>query len=153
MLKNKRISLADIFRNRHQLGKQSNLDDDIYDRWHSNKVNTSFIDIEDIELPKNSDAGYYYWVGKDYSNTYREDFKDIHEYSKGKKELKNICFRTIRGNFCEFILKDQFDRQEVPRMPWRDEGMIVFGESARDLARHFIQRWNQCKVKINYFDV
>lgn len=36
-------------------------------------------------------------------------------------------------------------------MPWRDEGMIVFGESARDLARHFIQRWNQCKVK-KYFD-
>ena len=30
-------------------------------------------------------------------------------------------------------------------MPWRDEALVIFGESARDLARHFIQRWNQCK--------
>lgn len=30
-------------------------------------------------------------------------------------------------------------------MPWRDEALVFFGESARDLARHFIQRWNQCK--------
>ena len=30
-------------------------------------------------------------------------------------------------------------------MPWRDEALMVCGESARDLARHFIQRWNQCK--------
>jgi phospholipase D1/2 len=30
-------------------------------------------------------------------------------------------------------------------MPWRDEALVTFGESARDLARHFIQRWNQCK--------
>jgi len=32
-------------------------------------------------------------------------------------------------------------------MPWRDEALCVFGESARDLARHFIMRWNHCKVK------
>lgn len=43
---------------------------------------------------------------------------------------------------------DQFNRSEVPRMPWRDEAAIVIGQSARDLARHFIQRWNQCKVFI-----
>jgi hypothetical protein len=24
-------------------------------------------------------------------------------------------------------------------MPWRDEALVLFGESARDLARHFIQ--------------
>lgn len=41
--------------------------------------------------------------------------------------------------------KDLFDRNETPRMPWRDHGMMVIGESARDLGRHFIQRWNQCK--------
>jgi len=30
-------------------------------------------------------------------------------------------------------------------MPWRDEGIAFLGDSAKDLARHFIQRWNQCK--------
>ena len=65
----------------------------------------------------------HYWIGKDYSNTYKADFKDIADFSS-----------------------DQYNRLEVPRMPWRDEALVIFGESARDLARHFIQRWNQCKV-------
>ncbi len=67
----------------------------------------------------------YYWEGKDYSNCYKEDFKDLHEYAK-----------------------DQFDRTSVQRMPWRDEAMCVFGESGRDIARHFIQRWNHCKYEM-----
>ncbi len=55
---------------------------------------------------------------------------------------------SISANFCDFLFifhKDQFDRTEIPRMPWRDEAFVVFGHSARDLARHFIQRWNQVK--------
>ena len=56
--------------------------------------------------------------------------------------------------------KDQFDRKQVHRMPWRDEAFVLFGKSASDLARHFIQRWNHAKVRrrrkksadsINYF--
>lgn len=31
-------------------------------------------------------------------------------------------------------------------MPWRDIGVVVHGLPARDLARHFIQRWNFTKV-------
>jgi phosphatidylserine/phosphatidylglycerophosphate/cardiolipin synthase-like enzyme len=31
-------------------------------------------------------------------------------------------------------------------MPWRDVGVVVHGVAARDLARHFIQRWNFTKV-------
>jgi phospholipase D1/2 len=31
-------------------------------------------------------------------------------------------------------------------MPWHDEGLVVFGQAARDVARHFIQRWNIHKV-------
>lgn len=31
-------------------------------------------------------------------------------------------------------------------MPWRDVGVVVHGSPARDLARHFIQRWNFTKV-------
>jgi len=69
----------------------------------------------------------FYWPGKDYANSYKQDFKDIHDFNK-----------------------DQFIRTKIPRMPWRDEGLVVFGDSARDLARHFIQRWNQCKrEKVN----
>ena len=30
-------------------------------------------------------------------------------------------------------------------MPWRDQAMVMMNESARDLARHFIQRWNMTK--------
>jgi len=33
-------------------------------------------------------------------------------------------------------------------MPWHDEGLVVFGKVARDVARHFIQRWNIHKVRI-----
>ncbi len=39
------------------------------------------------EMPVISNEGYY-WVGKDYSNCYKQDFQDIHEFSKGK----NIYF-------------------------------------------------------------
>jgi hypothetical protein len=106
---------------------RSHLNDDIYDRWHLNRVNESFIDSatteDDDELPKSSDAGYFYWIGKDYANSYAEDFKDVHEHAK-----------------------DQLDRSQIPRMPWRDQACMLLGSSARDLARHFIQRWNQCKV-------
>ena len=45
-------------------------------------------------------------------------------------------------------MKDYIDRQHSPRMPWHDQALIVTGQSARDCARHFIQRWNIHKVKI-----
>jgi phosphatidylserine/phosphatidylglycerophosphate/cardiolipin synthase-like enzyme len=62
---------------------------------------------------------------------------------------------TVYGQFIRIKIKlkttpkcqiDQFNRSEVPRMPWRDQGSLVIGHGARDLARHFIQRWNQTKV-------
>ena len=86
--------------------------------------NESEIENETInpQIPTVSSNDGYYWIGKDYANTYKGDFKDVGDFSR-----------------------DQFNRDEVPRMPWRDEALVMFGESARDLARHFIQRWNQCK--------
>ena len=27
-------------------------------------------------------------------------------------------------------------------MPWHDVAVVIYGESASDLARHFIQYWN-----------
>ncbi len=37
---------------------------------------------ENAELPIISYEGFY-WIGKDYSNTYKEDFKDLADFSKG----------------------------------------------------------------------
>lgn len=41
---------------------------------------------------------------------------------------------------------DFIDRYSTPRMPWHDIGSVVHGKAARDVARHFIQRWNFTKV-------
>ena len=37
---------------------------------------------------------------------------------------------------------DMYDRTKIPRMPWHDVGMQIVGQPARDLTRHFVQRWN-----------
>lgn len=60
-----------------------------------------------------------YWPGKDYSNPRVHDFYNLdHPY------------------------EDMYDRNKVPRMPWHDVHQMVVGQPARDLARHFVQRWN-----------
>eukprot|EP00118_Oscarella_pearsei_P008910 m.48261 g.48261 ORF g.48261 m.48261 type:complete len:960 (+) comp33867_c0_seq7:82-2961(+) len=41
--------------------------------------------------------------------------------------------------------EDVVPRLEVPRMPWQDIGVGVWGRAARDVARHFVQRWNFVK--------
>lgn len=59
------------------------------------------------------------WPGKDYSNARTTDF---HTLSKPEE--------------------DMHDRTRTPRMPWHDVGLQIVGQPARDLGRHFIQRWN-----------
>jgi hypothetical protein len=124
MIRNRRLSINDILKKPFKSRKGGRRNDEIYDRWHG-RINETLVEDEEepTVLPKQTDMGYYYWIGKDYANAYVEDFKDIHEHAK-----------------------DQFDREQVPRMPWRDQAVCVLGLAARDLARHFIQRWNQCKV-------
>ena len=61
--------------------------------------------------------------GKDYSNPFVRDFFRLAEFQK-----------------------DSVDRTTVPRMPWHDVGVGVTGQAARDLAWHFVQRWNFVKV-------
>ncbi|XP_061876761.1 phospholipase D1 [Entelurus aequoreus] len=69
-----------------------------------------------------------FWHGKDYCNFV---FKDWIELDKP---------------FDDFI-----DRHITPRMPWHDIASVVHGKAARDVARHFIQRWNFTKiVKLKY---
>lgn len=74
--------------------------------------------FEPSELPKDADHCQL-WPGKDYSNPRVQDFFAL---SKPYEEM--------------------YDRSVVPRMPWHDISMQVVGQPARDLTRHFIQRWN-----------
>ncbi|GAA5822012.1 hypothetical protein JCM11251_004824 [Rhodosporidiobolus azoricus] len=59
------------------------------------------------------------WPGKDYSN---QRVLDFHTLNKPDE--------------------DMYDRGKVPRQPWHDIGLQIIGQPARDLCRHFIQRWN-----------
>uniref|UniRef100_H3CMG2 Phospholipase n=1 Tax=Tetraodon nigroviridis TaxID=99883 RepID=H3CMG2_TETNG len=59
-------------------------------------------------------------------------------------------------DYCNFVYKDWIqlekpfddfiDRYTTPRMPWHDISAVVHGRAARDVARHFIQRWNFTKI-------
>ncbi|XP_038160336.1 phospholipase D1 [Cyprinodon tularosa] len=59
-------------------------------------------------------------------------------------------------DYCNFVYKDWIqldkpfddfiDRHKTPRMPWHDIASVVHGKAARDVARHFIQRWNFNKI-------
>ncbi|KAG9066005.1 Phospholipase D1 [Linnemannia hyalina] len=65
------------------------------------------------------------WPGQDYSNPRIKDFCDL-----SKPDV------------------DAIDRAENPRMPWHDVGLQILGQPSRDVARHFIQRWNfLCRTK------
>uniref|UniRef100_A0A0K0FWD0 phospholipase D n=1 Tax=Strongyloides venezuelensis TaxID=75913 RepID=A0A0K0FWD0_STRVS len=64
------------------------------------------------------------WPGKDYVNYNKKDFIEVNE-----------------------PFKDFVDRRKVPRMPWHDIHSVTFGNAARDIARHFIQRWNATKTE------
>ncbi|XP_071112498.1 phospholipase D1-like isoform X2 [Haliotis cracherodii] len=72
------------------------------------------------------------WIGKDYVNFIHKDFVELH------------------SPYADFI-----DRNVTPRMPWHDIGAVVYGKGARDVARHFIARWNftklaKCKKNNNF---
>ncbi|THG18669.1 hypothetical protein TEA_005348 [Camellia sinensis var. sinensis] len=48
-------------------------------------------------------------------------------------------------NSWEDTMKDELDRQKYPRMPWHDVHCALWGPPCRDVARHFVQRWNYAK--------
>uniref|UniRef100_A0AAY4EYC6 Phospholipase n=1 Tax=Denticeps clupeoides TaxID=299321 RepID=A0AAY4EYC6_9TELE len=64
-----------------------------------------------------------FWHGKDYCNFVHKDWIQLDK------------------PFDDFI-----DRHTTPRMPWHDISSVVHGRAARDVARHFIQRWNFTKI-------
>lgn len=64
------------------------------------------------------------WIGKDYTNFILKDFTELNQ-----------------------PFADLIDRTKTPRMPWHDIGSVVVGQASRDVARHFIERWNACKLE------
>ncbi|KRZ21202.1 Phospholipase D1, partial [Trichinella pseudospiralis] len=81
-----------------------------------------------LQMEDDTDLGLYgsgkLWIGKDYVNFIYKDFTEI-----------NLPYN------------DFIDRRQTPRMPWHDIAAVVYCSVARDLARHFIQRWNACKTE------
>uniref|UniRef100_A0A4W5RWX7 Phospholipase n=1 Tax=Hucho hucho TaxID=62062 RepID=A0A4W5RWX7_9TELE len=75
-------------------------------------------EVNHVDLKNNTQL----WLGKDYSNFIRKDWVQL-----------------------DRPFEDNIDRTEVPRMPWRDLSAALHGKAARDVARHFIQRWNFAK--------
>lgn len=57
--------------------------------------------------------------------------------------------RESEPNSWEDALKDELDRTKYPRMPWHDVHFALWGPPCRDIARHFVQRWNYAKVDIS----
>jgi len=75
--------------------------------------------IESVHPQSAEAADGQIWPGKDYSNQRVSDF-----FNLSKPE------------------EDMYDRDRVPRQPWHDIGLQLVGQPARDLCRHFVQRWN-----------
>lgn len=88
--------------------------------------NCDFIDPMPYQtaILNNLDEQARLWIGKDYTNFILKDFSNL-----------------------DAPLADLLDRNCCPRMPWHDVGAVVVGAAARDLARHFIQRWNATKME------
>uniref|UniRef100_A0A8C2GR78 Phospholipase n=1 Tax=Cyprinus carpio TaxID=7962 RepID=A0A8C2GR78_CYPCA len=88
--------------------------------------------LSDLEPPKTDEVDLscnaLLWLGKDYSNFIKRDWTQLDQ-----------------------PFQDNVDRTQVPRIPWRDLGAVHHGKAARDLARHFIQRWNFTKIFKNKY--
>lgn len=66
-----------------------------------------------------------------------EDFKDQNFPGKDYSNARICDFHDLDKPF-----ESMYDRMKIPRMPWHDVHMMTVGEPARDMARHFVQRWN-----------
>uniref|UniRef100_A0A8C2CUC0 Phospholipase n=1 Tax=Cyprinus carpio TaxID=7962 RepID=A0A8C2CUC0_CYPCA len=90
------------------------------------------------------------------SDSYSLETSSLRSYI-GSTELCGETRFWHGKDYCNFILKDWvklnkpfddfIDRYKTPRMPWHDIGVLVHGKAARDIARHFIQRWNFTKKR------
>lgn len=76
----------------------------------------------DYERRRNAHPESTMFIGKDYVNFIIKNFIEL---DKPEEDFVN--------------------RNCVPRMPWHDVHSVVYGAAARDVAQHFIDRWNGTK--------
>ncbi|XAR49167.1 Phospholipase D [Bertholletia excelsa] len=76
----------------------------------------------DTSEHKVGDYPSFIWPGKDYYNP-----------------------RESEPNSWEDTMTDELERRKYPRMPWHDVHCVLWGPACRDIARHFVQRWNHAK--------
>lgn len=92
---------------------------DTPDHVLSDDSNVGFENLDSEDLTPEQFDAFNIFPGKDYSNTRVKDFSNLDK-----------PYETL------------YDRKITPRMPWHDIHMMTSGEVARDLSRHFVQRWN-----------
>ncbi|KAL6451092.1 SPO14 Phospholipase D1 [Candida maltosa Xu316] len=94
-----------------------------YDTPDHTLVDDSAVDFaalgSDDRITAQTFADFQVFPGKDYSNPRVKDFFEL-----------------------EKPYESMYNRNAVPRMPWHDIHMYTCGQTARDLSRHFVQRWN-----------
>uniref|UniRef100_A0A668A4Q8 Phospholipase n=1 Tax=Myripristis murdjan TaxID=586833 RepID=A0A668A4Q8_9TELE len=93
--------------------------------------------------PENLTGNTKLWLGKDYSNFIRKDWNQLDRPFEGKLSKP----QSVTPPALTHKHTNNIDRTQVPRMPWRDLSAAIHGKAARDVARHFIQRWNFTKYR------
>ena len=63
---------------------------------------------------------------------------------------KDTMLSLVSHIFLYFSI-EILDRNIHPRMPWHDIALCVYGQPARDLARHFIQQHNYYFVRLHTY--
>lgn len=96
------------------------------------------------------------WPGKDYYNPRYFCYSDFFIRSHACILYINLLacvfillllfVRESEPNSWEDTMTDELDRTKYPRMPWHDVQCALYGPACRDIARHFVQRWNYAKV-------
>lgn len=103
------------------LGRYDTQEHVLFDRKTRPKNEAGLLRPAALHIMKNMDLREQssVWPGIDFCNPLKKDFVNV---ENGEKSL--------------------IDRAVTPRMPWHDIQCKVVGESALDVARHFIERWN-----------
>jgi len=112
------LKKASLVKKRGSLDSLDDVDDD--DDKNVCKTDAAENSQVGIHAPK----GAKLWMGKDYANFIIKDFIELNQ-----------------------PYQDLVDRITTPRMPWHDIGLMIYGQAALDVARHFIDRWNFVKFE------
>ncbi|CEP13648.1 hypothetical protein [Parasitella parasitica] len=83
--------------------------------------------------------------GQDYSNPRVKDFLNGKQRGYCVVNTEDCLTDRVQNTVVQYDTT-LVDRSVTPRMPWHDMTVGMVGPAARDVARHFIQRWNFLKA-------